>query len=450
MNIPTTDSHPSTSKNIPPGYQQTEVGVIPEDWEVKKAGEIIDLLTGFPFPSSRYSSDGIKLLRGSNIKRGVIDWSPDITKYWPLVDSKVRDYLLHEGDIVVAMDGSLVGRSFTQLSPKDLPALLLQRVARIRSSKADINYLSHHICSPFFTAHCDAVKTVSAIPHISPTDIKSFLIPLPPTLAEQQAIAEALSDMDALIAGQERLIAKKRLIKQGAMQELLTGQRRVAGFGAGMGYQQTEVGRIPEDWEVRTYGEMFEIRSTATYSRAMLSKNGPVGYVHYGDIHTKWSHFLDLDKVELPKIQEDQLRAYSLIQEGDLIMADASEDYEGIGASDEVINLRNKRAISGLHTVLLREKVPFAPGFKGYLHCNKVIKAQMDRLATGLKVYGLSRTNLLSIKIPLPTFEEQRQIAEILQSMDAEILQLEAQLAKYRQLKQGMMQELLTGKTRLI
>jgi type I restriction enzyme, S subunit len=196
-------------------------------WETKKLGCEIDLLTGFPFPSYGYSTSGVRLLRGSNIKRGVTDWSDEITQYWSGVSASLKEYVLRQGDIVIAMDGSLVGKSFAQLKPTDLPALLLQRVARIRSSTIQIGYLKEQVCSERFTTHCDSVKTVTAIPHISPKDIREFLIPVPPTLDEQLAIATVLSDMDTEIETLESKLAKAREIKQGMMQELLTGRIRL-------------------------------------------------------------------------------------------------------------------------------------------------------------------------------------------------------------------------------
>lgn len=197
------------------------------EWTRKQIGDDIDLLTGFPFPSHSYTEHGIRLLRGSNIKRGVTDWSDDITQCWPCVTSDITQYQLQAGDIVVAMDGSLVGRSFARLSEADVPALLLQRVARIRSTSIDMAYLKEQICSGYFTEHCDAVKTVTAIPHISPKDIREFSIPIPPTKAEQHAIADILRDIDAEITALEAKLTKARQIKQGMMHELLTGRIRL-------------------------------------------------------------------------------------------------------------------------------------------------------------------------------------------------------------------------------
>jgi type I restriction enzyme S subunit len=196
-------------------------------WEIKPIGEKIDLLTGFPFPSNSYSKGGIRLLRGSNVKRGNTDWADEITQYWPEVTQELGRYELHSGDLVIAMDGSLVGRSFARLTNDDLPALLLQRVARIRSTSIDLAYLAQFIGSDLFIKYCDSVKTVTAIPHISAEDIRRFSIPIPPTFSEQTAIATVLSDMDAEVSALEARRDKSRALKQGMMQELMTGRIRL-------------------------------------------------------------------------------------------------------------------------------------------------------------------------------------------------------------------------------
>ncbi len=166
-------------------------------------------------------------MRGSNVKRGFTDWSEEGTEFWPAITTEIRKYVLKAGDIVIAMDGSLVGRSFAMLSEIDVPAVLLQRVARIRSESIEQKFLKAWICSQRFTEHCDSVKTVTAIPHISPADIKSSKVALPPTKSEQEAIASILSDMDSEITALEEKLAKARQLKQGMMQELLTGRVRL-------------------------------------------------------------------------------------------------------------------------------------------------------------------------------------------------------------------------------
>ncbi|MEI6714363.1 MAG: restriction endonuclease subunit S [Verrucomicrobiota bacterium] len=214
-----------TPENV--SFKQTEVGKIPEDWDVTEIGDGIDLLTGYPFPSSEYATTGVRLLRGSNVKRGQTDWDEDITQYWEAITPDIRRYELKDGDLVIAMDGSLVGRSYARLAPDDLPALLLQRVARIRTKTIDVAYLCAFVGSDRFVKYSDSVKTVTAIPHISPGDIRKFRIPVPPTLSEQAAIAGVLSDMDAELAALEERREKTRALKQGMMQELLTGRTRL-------------------------------------------------------------------------------------------------------------------------------------------------------------------------------------------------------------------------------
>ena len=139
----------------------------------------------------------------------------------------IARYELREGDLVIAMDGSLVGRSYARLQTQDLPAVLLQRVARIRSATLDIGYLTQFVGSDIFIGYCNSVKTVTAIPHISPSDIRNFRIPIPPDIDEQTAIAEVLTEMDAELVALERRREKTRALKQAMMQELLTGRTRL-------------------------------------------------------------------------------------------------------------------------------------------------------------------------------------------------------------------------------
>ena len=206
-----------------------EDGVLKEGWVVKELGDVADILTGFPFPSSGYVTQGVRLLRGSNIKRGETDWSEHICQYWRKATVEIKKYELELGDIVVAMDGSLVGRSFAQVKNDDLPSLLLQRVARIRpkSDKYNVDYLKEWVCSEIFTDHCDALKTVTAIPHISPADIDSFKLGFPAEIEEQTRIATILSDMDSEITQLETKLTKAKTLKQGMMQNLLTGKIRL-------------------------------------------------------------------------------------------------------------------------------------------------------------------------------------------------------------------------------
>lgn len=222
------------------------------------------------------------------------------------------------------------------------------------------------------------------------------------------------------------------------MQELLSGRKRLPGFSG--------------QWLVKTYGEIFNYHSTATNPRNDLSVGGDTYYIHYGDIHTKFHSHLDFRRNKPPRIERRCCRNATLLQNGDWIMADASEDFDGIGKSIEISGLEEGvKAVAGLHTFLLREKEPiFAPAFKGHLGNLHSLHEEFLRVATGMKVFGVSKTALKNLTLPVPSQAEQTAIATILSDMDSEIASLEYKLFKYRQIKQGMMHNLLTGKIRLV
>lgn len=202
------------------------------EWEEVQLGVHIDLLTGFAFKSEAYTDDsGIRLLRGINVTGGKLRWDFNITKYWE-TSAGFEKYLVEESDVIIAMDGN-VGKNYARVENHDLPALLVQRVARLRA-KAGLNqhYLFQQIADPRFIKHAEQLKTATAIAHISPHDIRSYTVGLP-SVSEQEQIADALDLLDhetrLNVAGLEMLQTQKR----GLMQRLLTGQVRVAvGDGA--------------------------------------------------------------------------------------------------------------------------------------------------------------------------------------------------------------------------
>ncbi|WPP48935.1 restriction endonuclease subunit S [Catalinimonas niigatensis] len=210
------------------------------------------------------------------------------------------------------------------------------------------------------------------------------------------------------------------------------------------GYKKTDVGIIPYEWIPKTYGEIFQFLTTSSFSRDELTEEGEVRCVHYGDIHTKYHQFLDFSNGFSSFIDLERGKKYPFIKDGDIIMADASEDYSGIGKSVEVKNLGEKPAISGLHTFLLRDKNrEFVDGFRAYIHSMTPVKKSMDRLATGLKVYGVSKGNLKTVLVPVPPQPEQQAIATALSDVETLITNLDKLIAKKKAIKQAAMQRLL-------
>lgn len=425
-----------------PGYKRTEVGVIPEDWQVSQIGDLRPFVTsGSRGWAAFYSEHGAPFIRITNLTRDCI--YPDLTDLrfvcLPKDDSEGARTQLNENDLLISItaDIGIVGY-VSHCFPR--PAYINQHIALIRfdERKTNSKFITYFLASETPQKLFRALTDSGAKAGMNLTTVQQIRVALPPTKAEQEAIARALSDTDALIEALEQLIAKKRHIKQGAMQELLTGKRRLPGFSG--------------EWDKKTFGDVFEFYSTATNSRSDLSDDGDTFYIHYGDIHTKYHNHLDFNSEQPPKIDRSRCKNATLLKNGDWVMADASEDFEGVGKSIEIMGLaEGVSAVAGLHTFLLREKEKtFEPGFKGHLGNLKSLHNQYLRVATGLKVYGVSKTALKDLVLPVPSPDEQIAITEMLTDMDAEIAALETQLAKTRQLKQGMMHELLTGRIRLI
>ena len=275
----------------------------------------------------------------------------------------------------------------------------------------------------------------SGVPGVNRNDLHVETVALPTNLPEQRAIAAALSSVDSLLDGLDRLIAKKRDLKRAAMQQLLTGQTRLPGFR--------------DEWRVTRLGDYVTFLRNGVNSRAELLLEGRVKYLHYGDVHACKDVYLST--VSLPCLPDAKAASLDRLQDGDLIFADASEDVGGVSKSVEMTEVGSTEVVSGLHTIAARfNKEVLANGFKGFLQFCPPFVTHLRRLAAGTKVFATNRAHIAGVEMPLPSVREQSAIATVLFDMDAEIAALEARRDKTRDLKQAMMQELLTGKTRLV
>jgi type I restriction enzyme, S subunit len=448
----------NSMEKLKQGFKQTDIGVIPEEWEVKSVNEIFKFLSTATFSRAELSDEGeIQCLHYGDIH----------TKFNEFVDfnsvtlSKVTgkrslNYaLLQDGDIIMAdasedYVGLCKSVEVKNISNKKVISGLHTILLREKNETYENGFKGYLFGVPEVKKQLNGLATGMKVYGVSKKNLTQVLVPVP-TPTEQKAIATTLNDVDALITALNKKITKKQQIKQGAMQQLLTGKKRLPGYGGECKYKQTEIGLIPEDWGVIKVEEAFRFLSTASFSRDQLGSEGNVQCLHYGDIHTKYNEFIDFKFVELPKVIGKRGQSYPLLQDGDIIMADASEDYTGLCKSVEIKNVGNKKAISGLHTILLRERNNvFENGFKGYIFKIKEVRKQLIELSTGMKVFGVSKKNLEQVFIPVPSKPEQTAIAQILTDMDDEIEKLQAEREKYKQIKAGMMQQLLTGKIRLV
>lgn len=209
--------------------------------------------------------------------------------------------------------------------------------------------------------------------------------------------------------------------------------------------------RFPEfegEWELKKLGEVYTFRSTNSYSRENLNYDfGKVKNIHYGDIHTQYRTLFDVTKEKVPFINTDieieKIPKENYCKEGDLIIADASEDYADIGKSIEIINLNNEDVLAGLHTLQARpELFEVKIGFSGYLMQSEKVRIQIKTIAQGTKVLGISATRLNSIDLVFPTLPEQTKIANFLSAVDEKLQQLQQQKAHLAQYKKGVMQQI--------
>lgn len=412
--------------------KQTEIGLIPDDWEVKEIKDFADVTTG-----DKNTQDAEE-----NGKYPFYVRSPIV--------ERINKFSYDTEGVLTAGDGVGTGKVFHYAKGK---FGLHQRAYLIYNFKnTDPKYFYYNFSKNFYE-RVHSMTAKSSVDSVRREMITKMQIPIPPTLAEQQRIAKALSDVDALISTTEKLIQKKKNIKQGTMQNLLTGKKRLPGFAKSSNYKQTEIGLIPEDWEVKSLGEIFEFRPNNTFTRDCLNDSkGKYQNVHYGDVLIKYPSILDCSKETIPFINEGinvKFSKYGIV-EGDIIIADTAED-ETVGKVVEVFNLGEKKIVSGLHTFLCRKITDdFAPKWLGYFMNQAIFHNQLLPFITGTKVSAISRTAIQNVKVLIPSKEEQTAIANVLSSMDKEIETLNTKLEKYRNLKTAMMQQLLTGKIRLV
>jgi len=312
------------------------------------------------------------------------------------------------------------------------------------SKKVRVDYLFH-----FFTTQREKFNNSAThggvFTNLTTDGVREFLVALPSNIEEQTAIANALSDVDALISELEKLIAKKQAIKTATMQQLLTGRTRLPQFamredGTPKGTKPSELGEIPEDWEVMRLGHLAKFFKGSGLPKSELSESGKIKCIHYGQLFTTYG----------PKIDRVISRTKNVgivtSQENDVLMPTSDVTPNGLATASCITE--TGVTLGGDILIIRSDKQKLNGVFFSYLV--NVLRDQVMQLVTGSTVYHLYGSDMAKFEFAFPSKEEQTTIATILSDMDAEIHALEQRLGKTRQIKQGMMQELLTGKTRLI
>ncbi|MDH1224122.1 restriction endonuclease subunit S, partial [Aeromonas caviae] len=408
--------------------------MVPKGWTHTTFDKHVDCLTGFAFKSDNYSNaeDDIRLLRGDNIEPGNLRWRD--AKYWPKGElNNLEKYYLADGDFVIALDRTWVssGLKVAEVTPSDLPCLLVQRVARIRAKATlEQSLLRQYFSGHKFEQHVKSVQTATAVPHISPNDIKEFTVSLPPIL-EQKKIAKILSTWDKAITTTEQLLANSQQQKKSLMQQLLTGKKRLL--------DNNEV-RFVGEWKYVVLGCVFEkISNGVTYDAKSLS-GLPVTR-----IETISTGEIDFKKVGWAPDSENTKRFK--LEIGDILYSHINS-LEHIG---RVAYFNDNRSLyHGMNLLLLRTKKQNNSLFFYHLLNSQVGKKYAKLYAkSAVNQASISTTDIKAFKVYIPESEEQQKIATVLSTADQEIASLQQKLDALKLEKKALMQQLLTGKRRV-
>jgi type I restriction enzyme S subunit len=415
----------TTPQNTP--FKQTEIGPIPQDWEVKRLGDIGEFASGTTprrEMNERYFQNGsifwVKTMDLNDAE--IYDTSEKVTEVALKETSSLKIFPVDT--VLVAMYGGYnqIGRT----GILKISACVNQALTAVQTNKQILNPLFLINFLNYRVKYWKDVATSSRKdPNITSKDVKDFPVILPP-LPEQTAIATALSDADALIGGLEKLIHKKRLLKQATMQHLLTPK---------------------EDWEVKKLGEECELITKGT-TPTSIGKDFKSSGINFIKIESLTGNGRIIkDKVAFIDIDTNNLLKRSQIKQGDVLFSIAGALGRVALVDDEILPANTNQALA---IIRLRKESAIDLKYLYFYLNSKKIQGHILSISVQGAQANLSLLNISELSIEFPLKTEQIEIGETLSDMDAELSGLEGKLEKYRQLKQGMMQQLLTGKIRLV
>ena len=389
---------------IKKGYKMTDVGVIPEDWEVKSIGEVLSICNGMDY---KHLNRGKYPVYGTG---GLI--------------ARVDDYLFEGESVCIGRKGTI-----------DNPIYLNEKFWTVDTLFYSINFVGvipKFIYYIFNTIDWLSLNEASGVPSLSKDNIKLQLIQIP-NLSEQEAIADALTKVDNLIMSLSKVIEKKKLIKKGAMQKLLSGEMRLDGFD--VEWERKQIGEIGITYSGITGKNKSDFgHGTAKYITFLNVLNNPI-------INTKELELVDISS------NENQNKAVK----GDLFFNVSSETPEEVGICSVLLDDINNLYVNSFCFGFRITDKEVSGIYLSYLFRTSLGRDKMSSIAQGATRYNLSKDYFNEIELTMPpTKAEQTAIAKVLTTMDDEIEALEKERDKYKCIKQGMMQQLLTGKIRLI
>ncbi|WP_458734984.1 restriction endonuclease subunit S [Zobellella taiwanensis] len=427
---------------VPVGYKQTEVGVIPEDWEVSAIADKHTIATGSTPPTANPKNYGEDFLFVSpadlSDKKYILTTEKKLSKQGFALSKKYPS-----GSTLFTCIGSTIGK--TGFATEELTSNQ-QINAVFPSEDSDTEFTYYAIT--YIAPKVKALAGQQAVPLVNKSEFGETIFGFPRERKEQTAIANTLSDVDALIGSLEALIAKKQAIKTATMQQLLTGRTRLPQFaiqpdGSPKGYKTSELGEIPEDWAVVPFGSLFDSKST---QRKKLAEDEEVSFVGMQDV-SESSRLIQTRQLAYSRVKS----GLTYFERGDVLVAKITPCFEnGKGCHTETLKTEVGFGSTEFHVLKANQDADSWFIYFWTIQADFRMKLESEMVGSA----GHRRVPLSAItafNIPSPSCrEEQTAIAAILSDMDEEIQALETRLAKTRDLKQGMMQQLLTGKIRLV
>jgi type I restriction enzyme, S subunit len=411
--------------------KKTDIGTMPADWDVVPLSMVGESLIGLTYHPSDVRSDGTLVLRSSNIQDGRLSFDDNV-----FVQMDVPDrVLVKPGDILICVrNGSreLIGKcAYIDASAEGMAFGAFMGVFRSEINPFLFRVIESELFRRQVRQHLGAT-----INQITNKSLNGFLVPLPPTKEERNAIADALSDIDDLIIALEAMIAKKRAIKQGSMEELFSRARRLPGFGGAWEMKRLgEVGKCLRGVSYRGDADLFP-HDTYRTTRLLRSNN-----VQDSGVVTN-----DVQFVNSSRVAEHQL-----LEEGDILICMANGSKALVGKAGYFDVADGFDYTFGAFMGVFRVTGDMANRrFTSYLFQSWKYRECIANLLAGSSINNLAPSSIESLEFDVPTIKEQTAIAEVLSDMDSELAALVGKLAKARQIKQGMMRELLTGRIRLV
>jgi type I restriction enzyme S subunit len=438
------------------------------EWEKHTLKRLLGALVDCEHKTAPYVDDSEYLVvRTNNVKSGQLLYK-DI-KYTTEEGFKewTKRTVPKFGDILFTREAP-AGESC--LVPENKKVCLGQRMVLLKSddSKMTGQYLSSYLQSGSAIRDISNLSIGTTVTRINIADIYNLKCPVS-TLPEQQKIASFLSAVDEKI---QQLTKKKALLedyKKGVMQRLFCPNHDSLDLHDEQDYKseknqenlinpkksrlrplrfKDENGNPYPDWEEKKFGDLYSFYTTNSLSRDKLNyETGTVYNIHYGDIHTKFKTAFNLMEEFIPFINDEvdlsKIKPQSYCKSGDLVMADASEDYADIGKTIELMDLKSEKVLAGLHTFLARPiTTETAIGFFSFLLKSWSMRKQIMVIAQGSKVLSLSTGRVGKLKLRLPVIEEQKKIATYLSGIDTKIERVNTQITQNQTFKKGLLQQM--------